>query len=116
MTSTAVLNALICLLGAVTALTTPANIYIYLGLFFALSIVHEGVRQGRKTYLVDMAKGEKRTDYVSVSNTLIGFLLLVVGLFSGVIAQLSIVAVMLFFTVSSILAALLSVRLKNVSQ
>ena len=116
MTSTAMLNALICLLGAVTALTTPANIYIYLGLFFALSIVHEGVRQGRKTYLVDMAKGEKRTDYVSVSNTLIGFLLLVVGLFSGVIAQLSIVAVMLFFTVSSILAALLSVRLKNVSQ
>lgn len=33
----------------------------------------------RKTYLVDMAEGNKRTDYVSVSNTVIGVLLLMLG-------------------------------------
>ena len=37
------------------------------------------MRAGRKTYLVDLAGGVKRTDYVALSNTLIGLLLLAVG-------------------------------------
>jgi MFS family permease len=49
------------------------------GAFFALSIVHSGVRLGRKTYVVDLAGGNKRTDYVAVGNTLIGIALLAVG-------------------------------------
>jgi len=44
------------------------------------------VGAGRKTYLVDMASGNRRTDYVAVSNTVIGVILLVGG---GVIAALS---------------------------
>jgi MFS family permease len=47
--------------------------------FFGLGVAHAGVRAGRKTYLVDLAGGVKRTDYVALSNTLIGFLLLAVG-------------------------------------
>jgi hypothetical protein len=47
--------------------------------FFCLGVAHAGVRAGRKTYLVDLAGGVKRTDYVAVSNTLIGLALLVVG-------------------------------------
>jgi MFS family permease len=47
--------------------------------FFGLGVAHAGVRAGRKTYLVDLAGGVKRTDYVALSNTLIGLLLLVVG-------------------------------------
>ena len=47
--------------------------------YFALSIAHSGVRVGRKTYVVDLASGSRRTDYVSVSNTVIGVLLLMVG-------------------------------------
>jgi MFS family permease len=48
-------------------------------LYFLLAVAHQGVRLGRKTYLVDMARGNKRTDYVSVSNTVIGALLLMLG-------------------------------------
>jgi MFS family permease len=47
--------------------------------FFGLGVAHAGVRAGRKTYLVDLAAGVKRTDYVALSNTLIGLLLLLVG-------------------------------------
>jgi hypothetical protein len=47
--------------------------------FFLLGVAHAGVRAGRKTYLVDLAGGVKRTDYVAVSNTLIAIVLLLVG-------------------------------------
>ncbi|MEJ2255947.1 MAG: MFS transporter, partial [Woeseiaceae bacterium] len=47
--------------------------------YFVLSIAHSGVRVGRKTYVVDLATGNKRTDYVAISNTVIGVLLLMVG-------------------------------------
>ena len=48
-------------------------------MYFLLSIAHAGVRVGRKTYVVDLASGNRRTDYVAVGNTVIGILLLVVG-------------------------------------
>ena len=38
------------------------------------AIAHDGVRVRRKTYLVDMAGGTERTDYVSVSSSVIGAL------------------------------------------
>ena len=47
--------------------------------YFTLSVAHSGVRVGRKTYVVDLASGNKRTDYVAISNTVIGVLLLLVG-------------------------------------
>ena len=47
--------------------------------YFVLCLAHSGVRVGRKTYLVDLASGNRRTDYVAVSNTVIGLLLLAAG-------------------------------------
>jgi len=47
--------------------------------YFVLSIAHSGVRVGRKTYVVNLAEGNKRTDYVAISNTVIGICLLLVG-------------------------------------
>ncbi len=47
--------------------------------YFVLSLAHSGVRVGRKTYVVDLASGNRRTDYVAVSNTVIGVLLLITG-------------------------------------
>lgn len=49
------------------------------GLYFLLSIAHSGVRVGRKTYVVDLASGNRRTDYVAVGNSVIGVMLLLVG-------------------------------------
>jgi hypothetical protein len=48
--------------------------------YFVLSVAHSGVRVGRKTYVVDLAGDNKRTRYVSVSNSVIGVLLLIAGL------------------------------------
>lgn len=57
--------------------SSPAWVFVLA--FFVLEVIHNGVRLGRKTYVVDMADGNKRTDYVATSNTLIGFILLLVG-------------------------------------
>ena len=47
--------------------------------YFILSVAHSGVRVGRKTYVINLASGNKRTDYVAISNSVIGVLLLMVG-------------------------------------
>jgi MFS family permease len=66
--------------------------------YFVLSMAHSGVRVGRKTYVVNLGSGNKRTDYVAIGNSLIGVLLLVAGAIgalaplignSGVIALLA---------------------------
>ena len=56
--------------------------------FFLLGVAHSGVRAGRKTYLLDMAGGVKRTDYVSVSNSVIGGILLLTGVLTGALSFL----------------------------
>ena len=83
--------------------------------FFVLSIAHAGVRLGRKTYLVDMAGGNKRTDYTSVSNTVIGVLLLTVGGLTALVSMISEVAVILTLGLMGLAGALSAVRLKDVT-
>ncbi|MDX1804093.1 MAG: MFS transporter [Alcanivorax sp.] len=85
------LSALVCLFAGGLALGLPAApqmSWCYPVAFFMLAIAHAGVRIGRKTYLVDMAGGNKRTDYTAVSNTVIGVLLLVVGAFTALASLL----------------------------
>ena len=85
------LAALVCLTAGGLAVWQPAWSalhWLYPVAFFVLAIAHAGVRIGRKTYLVDMAGGNKRTDYTAVSNTVIGALLLVVGGISALVAML----------------------------
>jgi hypothetical protein len=82
MVAAAVLTASIGLVtfGVDTVLPELSQTAWFLPLaYFMLSIAHSGVRVGRKTYIVDLATGNKRTDYVAISNTVIGVLLLVVG-------------------------------------
>ncbi len=83
--------------------------------FFVLSIAHAGVRLGRKTYLVDMAGGNKRTDYTSVSNTVIGVLLLLTGGLTALLSMISEVAVILTLGLMGLAGALSAVRLQDVS-
>ena len=85
------LAAGVCLVAGGAALWGPELAWLhwlYPVAFFVLAIAHAGVRIGRKTYLVDMAGGTKRTDYTAVSNTVIGVLLLAVGGISAGIALL----------------------------
>ncbi|CAK2112010.1 MFS transporter [Vibrio crassostreae] len=97
-----------------SALSSMTILVVYLLIYFLLAITHQGVRLGRKTYLIDMADGNQRTDYVSVSNTVIGILLLVYGAISAVIAQCSITAVLILFSVSSCAALLIALKLKEI--
>lgn len=84
--------------------------------FFVLSIAHAGVRLGRKTYLVDMAGGNKRTDYTSVSNTVIGLLLLVTGGLTALLSMVSEVAVILTLGLMGLAGAMSAMRLHEVSK
>ncbi len=106
--------ALICFLAILTVWFAPPYLdKIALILFFLLMIVHEGVRLGRKTYVLDMASGNKRTDYVAVSNTVIGLLLLVVGGITGLLAQNSNLAVFSFFFLCCSAATILGLMEKS---
>lgn len=84
------LAALICMASGGLSLWGPAPEWlewVFPVAYFLLAIAHAGIRIGRKTYLVDMASGTLRTDYTSVSNTVIGVLLLLVGAFSAAVAS-----------------------------
>ena len=62
-----------------------------------------------------MAGGNKRTDYTSVSNSVIGLLLLVTGGVTAAISLISDVAVILFLGFMGLAGALSATRLKDVS-
>ncbi len=61
--------------------------WVWTTLFFVLALAHTGIRLGRKTYIVDMAPGDKRPLYVALGNTVIGIVLVVGGLV-GALADL----------------------------
>ncbi len=83
--------------------------------FFGLGIAHAGVRLGRKTYLVDLAEGNRRTDYVAVSNTVIGALLLASGLIGAAAAAFSVEAAILLLAIAGLIGSALSLTWKAVS-
>ena len=85
-------------------------------LYFLLTICHQGVRVGRKTYLVDMAEGDKRTSYVSVSNTMIGIILLALSAVGSLTSVMSIEALILAFSVMAVVGVLMAARLPEVSE
>ncbi len=58
--------------------------------FLLLSLAHEGIRIGRKTYIVNIAPDDRRSGYVATSNAAIGAVLLLVGGLSALFAPLSI--------------------------
>lgn len=48
-------------------------------IFLLFSVGYAGVRLGRSTWVVDAADGDRRTDYVSASNTIIAVAILMLG-------------------------------------
>lgn len=115
---TATMTGFVCALSCLLSFSfwpSEATLWMALVTFFALTVIHQGVRLARKTYIVDLVSGNKRTDYVSLSNTLIGVLLLVYGLLSALLAQTSLLAVFGLFALSSFVAAMLARTLPEVS-
>jgi len=89
--------------------------WLYPLFFFLLMIAHSGVRLGRKTYVVDLAGGNKRTDYIAVSNTIIGVLLLVTGLIGFMTEIVSLSVVILILAAMGLAGSFLSARLPEIS-
>ena len=89
--------AIVVALLAVTAVSAVAQSrWLYPLTYFLLALTHTGSRIGRKTYVVDLAEGNQRTDYVAVSNTAMGALLLVTGGISAGIATFGVKAALGF--------------------
>lgn len=84
--------------------------------FFLIQLAHTAVRVARKTYLVDMAEGDQRTRYTGAANTLMGIILLIVGVSSGVIAAFGASAALLFLAVIGLLGVLGASKLEEVSK
>jgi hypothetical protein len=66
--------------------------WLYAATYLLLALTHHGARIGRKTYVVDIAEGDRRTEYVAVSNTAMGVLLLVAGAISAAVATMGVEA------------------------
>jgi hypothetical protein len=83
--------------------------------FMLLTVMHGGIRLGRKVYLVDMADSQTRAAYVAVSNTLIGVLMLLGG-FVGLLADwFGVPLVVLLLALISLIAARFAHGLPDVS-
>lgn len=105
------------ILAAIPNLLTTnwvANL-VFIIAYFALTLMHTGVRVGRKTYVVDMAEGDQRTTYVAVSNTALGIVLLVVGGISSLLATTHIFAALLFLAGTGLVGVFAGSRLPDVS-
>ncbi len=106
----------VALVGLVNGLPAIADSqWLYPVFFFLLAIMHAGVRMGRKTYIVDLAGGNKRTDYVAVSNTVIGVVLLLAGSVGALTTVLPISGVILILAGMGLTGAVLSARLPEVT-
>jgi hypothetical protein len=90
--------------------------WLYPAAFFILGIAHQGVRMGRKTYVIDMATGNDRINYLSISNTLIGIILLLVGSLSALVSLFSVEGVFLFLSLLGLMGAYRSDQLPNVEK
>lgn len=106
----AISTTILCLIACFCSLIETEKA-LYIILFFLLSITHEGVRLGRKTYLINMAEDHKRTLYVATSNSMTGLLLLAAGLPTALLGQTSIALALIVFAFCAALAGLMSLKL-----
>ena len=90
--------------------------WVHALVYLLLTIMHSGVRLGRKVYLVDMATEQTRAAYVAVSNSVIGVMMLVGGLIGLLGDWLGVVPVIALLGAWSLLAAVESLRLPEVSE
>lgn len=88
------------------------SLWLHALVFMLLTVMHGGVRLGRKVYLVDMATSDNRAVYVAVSNTVIGVAMVPlagVGLLSG---PLGVAGVIFVLAIAGLLAAVAASRLR----
>jgi hypothetical protein len=88
---------------------------LYPAVHLLLALTHTGVRVARKTYVVDMAQGDRRTEYVAVANTAMGVLLLVAGAVSSALALLGPAVALVFLALLGVAGVFTARTLPEVS-
>ncbi|MCB1722627.1 MAG: MFS transporter [Chromatiaceae bacterium] len=102
--------------AAYTAQPWLAHGWVHAVIFMLLTIMHSGVRLGRKVYLVDMSTEQTRAAYVAVSNSVIGVMMLLGGLIGLLADRFGVVAVIALLGVWSLLSSAGALRLPEVSE
>lgn len=111
-------SGVLCLLVWLAVQTTFAFVdtsWFWGLVMIALTILHSGIRLGRKVYLVDMATAETRASYVAVSNTVIGVMMLAGGLVGVLGDWIGASMVVLLLGVLALIAAGYAKQLPEVS-
>jgi hypothetical protein len=106
---------ILAFLGLLSVDAPAGALWLYAGAYFLLALAHTGVRVARKTYVVDLASGNKRTDYVAVSNSAMGVLLLVTGAVSGGLAQFGPEVALVFLALLGLVGVAVARSLPDVS-
>lgn len=106
---------IVLLVVSANVASTSVNAFVMPAGFFAVNLAHTAVRVSRKTYLVDMAEGERRTLITGASNTVMGVVLLVVGAISSAVAAYGTQAALLFLAVLGAAGVVGAWNLKDVS-
>lgn len=88
---------------------------LYPATYLLLAIAHTGSRIGRKTYVVDLAEGNQRTDYVAVSNSAMGLILLATGGLTAAVATFGAEAALVTLAVLGVVGVVVAARLPEVS-
>lgn len=86
------------------------------GVLFVLMVAYQGVRLGRSTHIVDMADADTRATYTALSNSIIGALLVVGGIFGVIAVYSGLTAVLLIFAGMCLCAAFVAAGLDEVQK
>lgn len=95
---------------------SPWGSALLVAAYFLLALTHTGVRVARKTYVVDMADGDRRTRSVAVANSAMGVVLLVVGAASAALATLGAMWALLLLAALGAIGVLAARRLPEVGR
>jgi len=88
-----------------------ANAAVWPVIFLLFNVGYAGVRLGRKTWVVDAAEGDRRTDYVSASNTLIAIAVLIMGAINSPLQAWSPTVSLAFYSVLCVAGGVLALGL-----
>jgi hypothetical protein len=88
MTAAGAIGALAALLASGLLIAGSGSAAAYAAVVFVAVVAQEGVRLGRKAYLVTAAPPDERPLYVALANTIIGVVMIALALL-GVIAELA---------------------------
>lgn len=87
----------------------------YAAVLFVLNVAHAGVRIGRKTHVVDIGGGHK-AEYVALTNSIIGVLLLVIGGAVGALLALGLEAALAALSILALLGAVTAMRMRHAQE